>query len=108
MKFSRISQLQKLSKSLLTAEVHNILQVKYRMNKLFLEIQALVGESEDFESAKSFCRSNNASFPKNKLDFPNNQTHDYWLEVDDTSAVYDSYLLEVLNTVKSLAESNKK
>lgn len=66
-----------------------------------VEIKALKGEAEDFESAKFFCRSRNASFPRNKLDFPNNEKQDYFVEVEDKSAVSDPNLLEVLKTVES-------
>ena len=62
-------------------------------------MRALKGGGNDFEEAKAFCESNNASLPKKKLEFQNAKKGDYWIDIEDTSAVEDPELLKTLNDV---------
>ena len=62
----------------------------------FSETKALIGEAENFNEAKSFCESKNAHIPNEKLEFPNNKSHDYWIEVDDQKRIQDQQLLDAM------------
>ena len=61
------------------------------------------GEGNDYEEAKAFCESNNASLPKKKLEFQNTKTGDYWIDIEEASAVEDPELLKTLNDVRKKA-----
>ena len=58
------------------------------------------GEGNDYEEAKAFCESNNASLPKKKLEFQNTKTGDYWIDIEEKYAVEDPELLKTLNDVR--------
>jgi hypothetical protein len=66
-------------------------------------VRALKGEGYDIEEAKAFCESNNASLPKKKLEFQNTKTGDYWIDIEEASAVEDPELLKTLNDVRKKA-----
>ena len=63
------------------------------------------GEGNDYEEAKAFCESNNASLPKKKLEFQNTKTGDYWIDIEEKYAVEDPELLKTLNDVRKKATS---
>ena len=67
----------------------------------------MIGEAEHFTNAKLFCEANNAQFPHEKLDFLNNKSHSYWIEVEVENELHDPQLLEALEHFKKItAHSN--
>ncbi|CAG5105025.1 Oidioi.mRNA.OKI2018_I69.chr1.g1768.t1.cds [Oikopleura dioica] len=76
---------------------------KFQVSISGKEISALIGEAETYDEAKLFCESKNAHIPTEKLEFPNNTSHDYWIEVDDKNEVRDPQLLEAMELFEKVS-----
>ena len=81
----------------------NVIDLKIKILSDFQAVRALIGESINYEGAKAFCESNKATLPKKKLEFQNGNKHDYWVDIENTSAVEDPELLETLKDVRNEA-----